>query len=221
MKDLHIINVVDVEATCWDAEKGSPQPPDEETEIIEIGIVELDLRTFERRKKTSLLIKPVLSRVSPFCTQLTTITQAMLDAEGVPYEQACAYIREHFKSTKRPWCSWGVYDRDMFDLEARRRVLAGTASLGPQEHEKASNRMLGWPPEVYPFSRQHTNMKQVLSLVGGRFDGEFGMAHACSLAGLTLEGTHHRGHDDAWNIAGIVTWMLKTTRPVFTFGASE
>lgn len=218
MKDLRIINIVDLEATCYDADKGSPQPPDEETEIIEIGIVELDLRTFERRNKTSILIKPVRSKVSPFCTDLTTLTQAMLDADGITYEAACARIRDEFKGLKRPWCSWGAYDRDMFDLEARRRVLAGTAALGEQEHAKASNRMLGWPPEVFPLSRQHTNMKQVLSLIGGRFDGEFGMQHACAKAGVTLEGTHHRGHDDAWNIAGIVAWMLKTTRGAFDFG---
>lgn len=215
MKDLRIINVVDVEATCWDAAKGSPKPENEETEIIEIGIVELDLRTFARRKKTSYLIKPTRSKVSPFCTELTTITQAMLDEYGITYEQACAHIRGTFRGLQRPWCSWGAYDRDMFDLEARRRVFAGTASITAQQ--LASSGALGWPADVYPLSRQHTNMKQVLSLAGGRFDGEFGMAHACSLAGLTLEGTHHRGHDDAWNTAAIVTWMLATTRSAFPF----
>lgn len=218
-KDLRVLLVCDVEATCWDEEKGSPQPPDEETEIIEIGVVELDLRTFVRTKKSSILIKPQRSRVSPFCTQLTTITQEMLDRDGVTYEEACRRVREEHHAARRPWCSWGVYDRDMFDLEARRRVIAGSAKLGPTEHEKASNRMLGWPAEVYPWSRQHTNMKQVLSLIGGRFDGEFGMAHACKLAGIALEGTHHRGADDAWNIAGIVAWMLRRTRGQFAFDA--
>lgn len=216
MKDLRRINVVDVEATCWD--ESDPCPAGEETEIIEIGITVLDLRTFERSDKTSILVQPRRSRVGAFCTRLTTLTQRQVEADGVSYETACAMIVGHFHGTKRPWCSWGAYDRDMFELEARRRVMAGTASLAPQEHRKASQTLLGWPPEVYPFSRQHTNMKQVLSLLGGRFDGEFGMAHACAKAGIALEGTHHRGCDDSWNIAGIVAWMLGRTRGAFDLG---
>jgi len=30
------------------------------------------------------------------------------------------------------------------------------------------------------------------------------MAQALALAGLPLEGRHHRGEDDAWNIAALV-----------------
>lgn len=31
-----------------------------------------------------------------------------------------------------------------------------------------------------------------------------GMARALEIAGLPLEGRHHRGEDDAWNIAALV-----------------
>lgn len=31
-----------------------------------------------------------------------------------------------------------------------------------------------------------------------------GMAQALEIAGLPLEGRHHRGEDDAWNIAAII-----------------
>lgn len=30
-----------------------------------------------------------------------------------------------------------------------------------------------------------------------------------ALYGLTLEGTHHRGDDDAWNIAALLAVLLK------------
>jgi inhibitor of KinA sporulation pathway (predicted exonuclease) len=34
------------------------------------------------------------------------------------------------------------------------------------------------------------------------------MAQALEMLGLPLEGTHHRGDDDAWNIAGILANLL-------------
>ena len=41
---------------------------------------------------------------------------------------------------------------------------------------------------------------------------EVGLPQALALLGLTLEGTHHRGHDDAWNIAAVLWEMLKKMR---------
>lgn len=199
MKNLKTILVVDVEATCVDSNNGEEFPPGQETEIIEIGICELDLRTFERSQKTSILITPVRSKVTEFCTRLTTLTQAQLDADGVPYRTACESVTELFKAHNKPWGSWGAYDRTMFEREAARRTM------GRPERGR----------DVYPWSPHHTNLKQMMSLVMGRFDGEYGMIHACAVAGLEPEGTHHRGHDDAWNIAGIAAWVLKRTRPLF------
>ena len=64
------IIVIDLEATCWE---GKP-PPGEISEIIEIGICVLDQATGAIDKNRGILIKPVHSAISPFCTQLTTIT---------------------------------------------------------------------------------------------------------------------------------------------------
>lgn len=203
--------VVDVECTCFQTPvdaahplyRGDSEPRDgEESEIIEIGLCELDLRTFERSAKTSILIKPERSRVTPFCTRLTTLTQAQLDAEGGSYEDACARLVTEFKSHQKPWCSWGEYDRTMFETSARRRMPIGPVTPG-------------YPRAIYPWSRTHTNAKHMMSLAMGRFDGEFGMDHACAVAGFELEGTHHRGHDDAWNIAAVVAWLLRKTRASF------
>jgi inhibitor of KinA sporulation pathway (predicted exonuclease) len=38
------------------------------------------------------------------------------------------------------------------------------------------------------------------------------MPQALEMLGIKLEGTHHRGHDDAWNIAGILTMLLERLR---------
>ena len=210
-KSLSQLVVVDVEATCWD-KNGPPKPKNEESEIIEIGLCFLDLHSFERRQKTSILIKPVRSTVSPFCTQLTTITQEMLDREGVTYEKAIERVNNEFHPGDLPWASWGAYDREMFETEARRRLQPGTEEL--TERRKAEP-YRGMPHTLYPWSRMHTNMKHQMSLMLGRTNGEFGMAQACQQAGLRLEGTHHRGSDDSWNIAGIIAWLLKTSRAAF------
>lgn len=55
----------------------------------------------------------------------------------------------------------------------------------------------------YPFGPQHTNAKQLFSEAYG-LKRRQGMAGALRIAGLPLEGRHHRGEDDAWNIAALV-----------------
>ena len=57
------IVVVDVESTCWKGES----PAGEHSEIVEIGVCLLDLTTFERSAKRSILVRPTRSKVSAFC----------------------------------------------------------------------------------------------------------------------------------------------------------
>ena len=59
------IVVVDVEATCWAADP----PPDQTSEIIEIGVCILDVANGERLDRKSILVRPTQSSVSAFCTQ--------------------------------------------------------------------------------------------------------------------------------------------------------
>ena len=41
---------------------------------------------------------------------------------------------------------------------------------------------------------------------------EVGTAQAVEMCGRAMEGTHHRGADDAWNIAGVLVDVLKAAR---------
>ena len=75
------IVVVDIEATCWEGEPWLGQ----ESEIIEIGACLLDPGDTSRSQLTSILVKPERSTVSEISTGLTTITQGMLDEEGVTF----------------------------------------------------------------------------------------------------------------------------------------
>ena len=71
-RKLDRILVVDAEATCWE---GDP-PAGQISEIIEIGLCVLDVATLTRVERRDILVRPVCSTVSPYCSRLTTLTQA-------------------------------------------------------------------------------------------------------------------------------------------------
>ncbi len=178
--------IVDVEATCWDG----PAPDDQESEIIEIGLCTIDVASGERLEKRSILVKPKRSRVSPFCTQLTTLTQPMVD-HGVSFVRACSILRQEYASKERVWASYGDYDRRVFERQCREFQVE------------------------YPFGVRHLNVKTLFALVHA-LPFEPGMAEALRIMKLPLEGTHHRGGDDAWNIAAIFAELLKRCRTSLT-----
>ncbi len=177
-KPADTILVVDIEATCWAA---SP-PPDQEAEIIEIGLCVLDVASGERREKASLLVRPERSQVSAFCTQLTTLTQAAVD-DGFSFREACALLKNRYTVKDRIWASYGEYDRQQFERQCGARGIP------------------------YPFGARHLNVKTLFALVHA-LPAEVGMADALARQGLPLEGTHHRGADDAWNIARLLAALL-------------
>ncbi|CAM2067193.1 Exonuclease domain-containing protein [Sulfidibacter corallicola] len=174
--------IIDIEATCWQGKVPSGMVSD----IIEIGVCTLDLATGERLEKESILVRPQRSTVSPFCTELTTLTQARVDG-GCTFSKACTHLVETYKTKRRPWASWGDYDRRQFERQCR--------DTG----------------EPYPFGTSHLNLKSLFSLLCGH-RRELGMARALDHLGLTLEGTHHRGDDDAWNIGAVASHLLKRYR---------
>ncbi|MEU6313328.1 3'-5' exonuclease [Streptomyces sp. NPDC047014] len=173
-----LLNVIDVEATCWD---GQP-PPGSVNEIIEIGLTVVDLSAGHRVSRHRILVRPARSRVSEFCTELTGLTQAEVE-RGVPFAEACRILVDEYGAGRRPWASWGEYDRRQF---ARQSQADGVAY-----------------PFGYPTERTHTNAKAVFTTAYG-LRRKPGMAQALQIAGLPLEGRHHSGEDDAWNIAALI-----------------
>ncbi|NYI04380.1 3'-5' exonuclease [Allostreptomyces psammosilenae] len=169
-----LLNVVDVEATCWP----DAPPPGAVSEIIEIGLTVVDVAAGERVARHRILVRPARSTVSDFCTELTGLTAAEV-ARGVSFAEACRLLAVEHHAGIRPWASWGDYDRHQFTRQCR---AAGVA---------------------YPFGWCHTNAKAVFTEAHG-LRKRPGMAQALRVAGLPLEGRHHRGEDDAWNIAALV-----------------
>ncbi|WP_437617452.1 exonuclease domain-containing protein [Sorangium sp. So ce1151] len=181
-KRLDLILVIDVESTCWDRDP----PRGEENEIIEIGVCTLEVASGRRRDRRSILVRPERSRVSPFCTSLTTLTQADVDA-GVSFKEACAILRGELRAQDRLWASYGDYDRRMFERQSQ-------ASGVP-----------------FPFGPSHLNVKSLFAVTHA-LSREIGMAEALERVGLQLAGTHHRGGDDAYNIAGLLAHLLLAAR---------
>jgi len=178
VKKLDQIIVIDIEATCWESEP----PKGQESEIIEIGICPLDIATGNRLEKRSILVRPERSTVGAYCTALTSLTQEQVD-QGIPFEEACLILRKDYQAKKRVWASYGDYDRRQFEKQCQ-----------------------AWNTG-YPFGPTHINVKNLFALVR-QLPREVGMAEALNKLGFPLEGVHHRGEDDAWNIARILSRIL-------------
>jgi len=165
---------------------GSP-PAGESSEIIEIGVCVVDTHEWLRVERRRILVRPQRSRVSSFCTELTGLTQAAVDG-GTTFAEACALVRDELRGRSRTWASWGDYDRRQFE----RQCAPGGAP--------------------YPFSSRHINVKErfAAAVLGRRV----GMSQALAHIGLPLEGRHHRGDDDAWNIGAIVIELAGSGHPI-------
>jgi inhibitor of KinA sporulation pathway (predicted exonuclease) len=181
-KKLDQILVIDLESTCWERDP----PPGQDNEIIEIGLCVLDVSSGERLENPSFIVRPVHSRVSDYCTRLTTLTQDDVNG-GISLEEACLILEKRYQSRRRLWASYGDYDRKQFRKECQAHGID------------------------YPFGDGHINVKSLFA-VTYNLRREVGLDRAMKHLGFPLEGTHHRGGDDAWNIARILGQILVAAR---------
>lgn len=175
------ILVVDLEATCDDGDR----LPAADMEIIEIGAVWATpdgtvLDTFQT------IVRPVVHpQLTSFCLQLVGIPQADIDvAETFPAAAAAlARFAQLHQSANALWGSWGRYDAKQLARDCDRH---GT---------------------VDPLAAlTHLNLKR--EFAKARKIKEVGMARALAMVGLPLDGAHHRGLDDARNIAKLLPCSL-------------
>jgi len=177
MKNLLI---VDLEATCF---RRGEEPPDFASELIEVGAVGFD--TAERRNtgELRLFVKPVqFPALSPYCTELTGIQQADVDA-GLPLDAALGRLAALYSPADMVFASWGFYDQRQIERETIRRGIP------------------------YPFGKDHISLKHNHASFYGR-KHPLGMDAALAYHHLPLLGRHHRALDDARTIAAIAARML-------------
>lgn len=173
--------IVDLEATCSD----DGLIPREETEIIEIGAVMADGSTFSVVDEFQAFVRPVRHpRLTKFCRELTEIAQSDVDAAEL-FPQVMARFAAWFGLFGDVrFCSWGDYDRKQIAHDCAMHALANPM---PAEHLNLKKR----------FQERH------------RLRRAPGMAEALNRAGLRLEGRHHRGIDDARNIARLLPFVME------------
>ena len=151
-------------------------------EIIAIGCVCQDTAAGPLGDFQTFVRPKLMPELSPFCKTLTHIAQSDVDG-APPFPEAlaawCAWADPF-----APWilASWGHYDR---------RQLGDDCRLHGVE---------------YPFTG-HVNIKAAFARIRGV--RPCGMAQGLRLAGLPLVGTHHRGIDDARNIARLLDWLIR------------
>lgn len=180
METTDEIIIIDLEATCWEQD-GDYQR--QYSEIIEIGICKMDAQTGRIIKNEGILIKPIHSEISAFCTKLTSITPAMVEQDGFSLKEACEILADEYGSNKLTWASYGAYDKQMLKDQC---IKFGVN---------------------YPMSAQHVNVK-VFFAEHHQLGRGIGMAGALKMLNIPLTGTHHRGVDDARNIAKIMSHLL-------------
>ncbi|MFN8301081.1 MAG: 3'-5' exonuclease [Saprospiraceae bacterium] len=176
--------VYDLEATCWEN-----MPIGYVQETIEIGAFRVNAYG-EVRGKFNRFIKPVVHPVlSPFCRQLTSITQ-----EDVNRAKTFPDVIEEFQNWARIdeedylLCSWGSFDKKMFINDCRLHRLD-----------------TDW-------AEQHVNLKEQYR-ISNRMRHGIGLRKAVEKEGILFTGMHHRGISDAENLVKLFlkylgTWSL-------------
>ena len=129
------------------------------------------------------------AELSAFCKELTTITQAEVDG-AAGYE---VVIRDFQKwiNLAEPYtlCSWGFYDKKQLSKDSDLHGLSKD------------------------WIEDHISLKHQYARING-LKRPMGMGGALAREKMKLEGVHHRGIDDARNIARILLvyfgqWKLR------------
>lgn len=168
MTNFNRLLCVDVELTCWEG----PPPEGEVPEIIALGIVDLRTDDLEIRREQLFLVKPALSRISPFCSTLTGITpKEVAKAPALP--EVLRQVRKTF--AQGDWCAWG--QDDVLIRESSERAGA-----------------------EFPFpGRFHDLAAQLRLLLGLTY--RLGLDEALERFDLDFEGQPHDALADARNLA--------------------
>ena len=174
--------VIDLEATCCDLKSISRR----EMEIIEIGAVMVNFQDLKVIDEFQVFIQPIRHPVlTPFCCELTKISQDDVDNAPLFPEAISKFKNWLYQYNNFVFCSWGDYDRKQFEQDC--------------QFHKVS----------YPFSSKHINLKQEFTNAQN-LRKKLGMKQALEYVNLPLDGTHHRGIDDARNIAKLLPFIFKT-----------
>ena len=184
--------VLDFEATC--EEKGLPDAATQASwsEIIEFPCVLVDATTLKVVSEFSTFVNPTGEKrqLTAFCTKLTSITQE--DVDGAP---TLDKVLKQFEL-------WLPEVLGSHDTSRVLPVTCGEPDLSAMLPRECQRKGLKVPGVL----RRYCNMKRPYVACGLKQRGMDGMLKQL---GLPLVGHHHRGIDDARNIANITVQLVK------------
>jgi len=154
-------------------------------EIIEIGCCLFDVESGNISKRRSIIVRPSASTISSFCTGLTTITQELVDKDGVDLSEACDILLKEYDSKNVMSAAWGRFD---------------------SKHLKGDCRLAKLP---YPLSGKHMNLQRRFLTVSGTKQ-EMSVENALKFIGKEFDGVKHRAVNDAYNTAVLLSHIMST-----------
>ena len=179
---LDSILVIDVSVTCW---AGDP-PPGQQSEILEIGICRVDIRSARVQETHSLVIVPETSLVSAYCSRVTKIEARDLD-RGLTFATACRALAREYGAGHRAWASYGNHVRRIIKNQCANRSIS------------------------YPFGATHINLKSLIAILKAQPE-ERSLPDTMLELNLPLTGARHRAADRAYNAALILSRLLMEHR---------
>ena len=180
--------VLDFEATC---ERNDPTQK-QWSELIEFPCVLLDANDLRTVGEFSTFVRPTQrQQLTAFCTELTSITQDQVDAA-----QPLEIVLKRF-STWLP---------EMLGTDDLSRVLPITCGEPDLQYMLPNECKRKGLPVPAPL-KYYCNIKKPFSGLLACKAG--GMTNMLRQLNLRLEGVHHRGIDDARNIARLVVKLVQ------------
>eukprot|EP00123_Amoebidium_parasiticum_P021308 comp65282_c0_seq1/m.47982 comp65282_c0_seq1/g.47982 ORF comp65282_c0_seq1/g.47982 comp65282_c0_seq1/m.47982 type:complete len:297 (-) comp65282_c0_seq1:177-1067(-) len=187
--EFDYLMVLDFEAVCFPDGEPKPKPQ----EIIEWPTLALNLKTLSVEQTFHVYIKPqVYPTLTPFCTELTGITQETVDS-GSTFPDA---FQQHLKWLQANGWSEAKPQRWAY-------VTCGDWDLAQCLPANCNHHKLIAPVAM----RQWVNLKKVFESVTGTKPP--GMVSMLQDLGLEMKGRHHSGIDDCTNIAQIVVALIQ------------
>lgn len=174
--NYHNIVCFDMEMCCWD--DGRPTG-----DIIEIGIAEFNVVDRDIKRRSQYYVTNENDEISPFCTELTGITQKMIDKQGRPLGDVVESMTERYGGWGKVYAAWGRDDQVLFHQCRQKEIKL-------------------------PF-REFINLSILYKIHQRTRDGKrFGLKKALAQQKLEFEGTQHSAYDDAYNTARLALTFM-------------
>jgi len=183
--------IMDFEATC---DSGiNPIITRENQEMIEFPFVVMDLKTNQIIHQERHYVKPTLTeKLTPFCTQLTGITDETLQKEGIPLSFALQYFHRYAKTNfigaNKTFCILTDSEWDIKGLLIKEAKLKGIF--------------------IEPYFRTYYDLRREYTKCYP-FAVVRGLRSMVEQSGLEFVGKHHNGLCDCLTVSEIVKRMLQ------------